>query len=102
MRLPEKIRYKLMQAIRESFGPVPVILYGSRVDDAKLGGDIDIALQTDIPSSEFEKKRIQLLTTLTLADFELPLDLVQYHSAMNPLLKAEIDSEGFLLSTTEP
>jgi len=44
---------------------------------------------------------LQLLTTLTLADFELPLDLVQYHPAMNPLLKEEIDSEGLLLTTTD-
>ncbi len=55
MRLPEKIRRTLLQAILDSYGPVPVILYESRVNDSKLGGDIDITLQTDIPASEFEK-----------------------------------------------
>jgi predicted nucleotidyltransferase len=97
MRLPEALKTELISSIYSVFGPVPILLYGSRVHDEKRGGDIDIAIQVDVPPAEFEQKRISLLTILTRKDFPLPVDIVQYYPAMAELLKNEIDREGIRL-----
>jgi predicted nucleotidyltransferase len=48
MRLREKDRLTIKQAAREVFGDdVVVRLFGSRVDDALKGGDIDLHLEID-------------------------------------------------------
>ncbi|AEJ19476.1 nucleotidyltransferase family protein [Gracilinema caldarium] len=98
MRIPESLKRELVASIHRFFGPVPIIIFGSRVHDEKRGGDIDIALKIDIPPAEFEQKRIELLAHLTRKSFPLPLDLVQYGPSLPPLLRQEIDREGVLLN----
>ncbi|PKY10191.1 DNA polymerase beta [Acidithiobacillus marinus] len=53
MRLsPEQVAI-IRQAAQESFGPEARIwLFGSRVDDSKRGGDIDLLIQVDKLSAE--------------------------------------------------
>jgi predicted nucleotidyltransferase len=97
VRLPQTLRTRLLAAVRASYGDIPVYLYGSRTDDLKKGGDIDLALSCNIPATEFQSKRIAILMQLTRQDFELPVDIVQYSNTMDPLLKSEIDSQGILL-----
>ncbi len=100
MRLPETLKTELLSSIQTVFGPVRVLLFGSRLYDEKTGGDIDIAIQVDEPNSEFEQKRIQLLALLLRRDFPLPVDIVRYGSGMPELLKAEIDREGVVIWET--
>ncbi|MHB8266261.1 MAG: hypothetical protein ACYDC7_10125 [Acidithiobacillus ferrivorans] len=49
MRLsPEQIN-QIRQSAAESFGPeARVWLFGSRVDDSKLGGDVDLLVESDL------------------------------------------------------
>lgn len=51
MRLNDYQRKSLREAVREFLPDARVLLYGSRTDDAKRGGDIDILVLTeqDIP-----------------------------------------------------
>jgi predicted nucleotidyltransferase len=50
MRLSKAQSEKIKQAANELFGhPVEVILFGSRVDDSKRGGDVDIMVRTTMP-----------------------------------------------------
>jgi predicted nucleotidyltransferase len=51
MRLSEFERQTLIQAAQDSFGQqVQLRLYGSRVDDARRGGDIDLLVE--VPMSD--------------------------------------------------
>jgi len=58
MRLTEFEQKMIKKAFRESFGEGKIYLFGSRVDDTKRGGDIDLYL---VPlnrcDNEREKKR---------------------------------------------
>ena len=90
-----------MEAANRSFGKCEVILFGSRVDDTKRGGDFDIAIKADIDIKEFKKARIQFFKTLLLQDLDLPIDLIHYPSASD-LLRQEIDSKGVQLPMHTP
>ena len=58
MRLSNKIINLLQRNIIMTFGDVNIYLYGSRTDDTKKGGDIDIAIDTDLSRQNFSKKEI--------------------------------------------
>jgi len=90
MRLSNKMKDILLHAAKESFGDVDIFLFGSRVDDSRRGGDIDIAIKTDLEKEEFNKKRLQFQTLLFRLDFEIPVDVVQLTDTMNELLKLEV------------
>jgi predicted nucleotidyltransferase len=54
MRLTDKERQFIKKAFYETFKDGKIYLFGSRVDDTKRGGDIDLYL---CPSQQFEKER---------------------------------------------
>ncbi len=78
MRLAPRIQNILKNAIFKSFGDVHVYLFGSRVDDSKKGGDIDLAVDVDLPHDEFRKKKIAFFTSLARINFDMKVDLVPY------------------------
>ena len=59
---------------KEIYGDVDVFLFGSRIDDSKKGGDIDLFIEIDEPSSL--EKEIKFLTKLERAGIERKVDLV--------------------------
>ncbi|MGA9046618.1 nucleotidyltransferase domain-containing protein [Sulfuricurvum sp.] len=97
MRLPETLKSPILKAIYESFGNVEIYLFGSRTDDTKQGGDIDIAIRTDMTRERFRKHKIAFVTMLMRMGFDLKIDLVQYNDSMDTLLKSEIQSKGIKL-----
>jgi len=54
MRLDKKQRYALEKALEVVNGEV--YIFGSRVDDTKMGGDIDILIFSEDDSFELSKK----------------------------------------------
>ncbi|MBK1633596.1 hypothetical protein CKO31_23195 [Thiohalocapsa halophila] len=49
MRLDPATIAPVVQAVRESFGDTAQVwLFGSRTDDGKRGGDIDLYIETDL------------------------------------------------------
>jgi predicted nucleotidyltransferase len=97
MRLPETLKSSILKAIRDSFGDVEIYLFGSRTDDTKRGGDIDIAIRSDMSRQHFRKHKIAFVSLLMRMGFDLKIDLVQYHDAMDGLLKSEIQKKGIRL-----
>ncbi len=90
MRLPKYIKNELLNAANSAFGNVTLLLFGSRVDDSKRGGDFDIAVLCDLSKQEFKKAKVEFFKYLLMKDLDLPIDIVHYKSA-NELLKREID-----------
>ena len=59
----------------EHFGRPPR-LFGSRLDDSRRGGDIDLLVVTDLAPAEAAVRRIDLLADLWLALGERKIDIV--------------------------
>ncbi len=93
MRLQKRILDKLETALHHSFGDVNVYLFGSRVDNTKKGGDIDIAIQSDISREEFRKNKVKFLRYLLSDGFDFPIDVVNYNTK-DELLKNQIMTTG--------
>jgi predicted nucleotidyltransferase len=90
MRVSNYLKSEIKQACKNAFGECELILFGSRVDDGKKGGDFDIAVVKDIDKESFKKAKVQFFKYLLLKDLDLPIDLVLYNKA-NELLKNEIN-----------
>jgi len=90
MRLSKYIKEQFLYASEEAFGSSKLILFGSRTDDSKKGGDFDIAVTLKISRDEFKKAKVKFFKYLMLRDLDLPIDLVNYELASD-LLKQEID-----------
>ena len=90
MRLSPYLKHKLKEASQEAFANAKIILFGSRIDDAKQGGDFDLAVVGDMDKEHFKKAKVKFFKYLMLQDLDLPIDLVLYNRA-NTLLKKEID-----------
>lgn len=80
MRLEKLTIDKLKNAVQNSFGDVNIYLFGSRVDDSKKGGDIDIAIDANLSRVEFRKKKAKFISNLLKNDFELKIDVVNYNT----------------------
>ena len=75
MRLTDAERQAIRSAGMRHFGQVPR-LFGSRLDDSRRGGDIDLLIQTDLAPAEAALRRIDLLADLWLALGERKIDIV--------------------------
>ncbi|MGE4511813.1 MAG: nucleotidyltransferase domain-containing protein [Sulfurimonadaceae bacterium] len=74
MRLSNKEVHIIREKIRAIFGDAVVYLFGSRVDDTKEGGDIDLYIIPKIKEELFTKK-IKIKTILEDALYK-PVDIV--------------------------
>jgi predicted nucleotidyltransferase len=97
MRLSETLKSSILKAIQASFGNVEIYLFGSRTDDTKRGGDIDIAIRTEMTRENFRKHKIAFVSLLMRMGLDLKIDLVQYNDSMDALLKSEIQNQGIRL-----
>lgn len=81
MRLEKSVINKIKSAVEYSFGTVEVYLFGSRIDDSKKGGDIDIAIKSESMSrEEFRKHKVKFMAYMTKIGFDFPIDIVNYNT----------------------
>jgi len=67
----------IKEAIRRRFrGKGRIILFGSRTDDAKRGGDIDILVESDEPLEEGVRHKLEALSDLHRGLGDRKIDLV--------------------------
>ena len=93
MRLSNKEIEIIHEKIEAVFGDAVVYLFGSRVDDEKSGGDIDLYIIPDLKEGLFRKK-MKIKTILEDALYK-PVDIVLARNA-NRLIEIEA-SKGLRL-----
>ena len=97
MRLSQRIKDKLYKAVLNSFGDVPVYLFGSRVDNAAVGGDIDLAIDVELERTQFRRKKAIFGAQLIRLGFtEIEVDVVSY-KPKDELLAKEIKNTAIRL-----
>lgn len=89
MRLSNRLKKLLINCILESYGEVDVYLFGSRTDNSKKGGDIDLAVDVDLTREEFKQQKIKFIMTMIKQGLEVKVDIVPYKSH-DKLLTEEI------------
>ena len=86
-----RIKSYQIQVIKSSFKKVfsngKIFLFGSRVDDFRKGGDIDLFIETDDKDNLFEKK-IKFLAQVKKAIGEQKIDVV-FNEDKNRLIEIE-------------
>lgn len=78
MRISEQQRSVIKQSVQDVFGQgATVRLFGSRADDSKRGGDIDLYVEVDGTDLAIDKKASMLFSKICqkIGD-ELPIDIV--------------------------
>ncbi|WP_297485916.1 nucleotidyltransferase domain-containing protein [Ferrovum sp.] len=78
MRITETQRAAILDSVMETFGTDAVVrLFGSRADDSKRGGDIDLYVEVnhDIPDARAKIAAVYTKICSKLGD-ELPIDII--------------------------
>jgi predicted nucleotidyltransferase len=78
MRLTPDQQQAIGDTVREVFGPAATVrLFGSRIDDTRRGGDIDLLVQTDLrdPAAALDAK-LDLLIRLKRRIGDRRIDIV--------------------------
>ena len=77
MRVSENAVTVFKHAIQAAFSrDSRVILFGSRVDDRKRGGDIDLMVVSDLERTDMETARIAAITKIQMDLGEQKIDLI--------------------------
>ncbi len=77
MRLSHFQVKKIKEAVRSSFGKESsVYLFGSRTDDNKKGGDIDLLIITSSEGTDLEWKKGAAVTEIQLSIGDQKIDLL--------------------------
>lgn len=98
MRISEFEKEIIINAIRKNFNEVKkIILFGSRIDDSKRGGDIDVLLLT--PDDDTFIKKIHALTDMQLRLGEQRIDLLTANAEDERLIVKKGKEEGLVLWT---
>ena len=99
MRLTDEQVKIIKTAVINNFGgEAKVRLFGSRVDDTKRGGDIDLFIDADLPADQMFLRKINTLTELQLKLGERKIDIITFNSNnagnTRPLIVQEALSNG--------
>jgi predicted nucleotidyltransferase len=99
MRLRQEQAEIIRRAVHEVFGPgTEVLLFGSRVDDSKRGGDIDLLIRPDAAfAEELLRKKIRLLGKLEHDLGERKIDIVIEHPGQSRAIERIARETGIKL-----
>ena len=84
MRLTDKEVEAIEESFRNTFQSGSVRLFGSRVDNEKRGGDIDLYIETE-DRQNLARKKIDFLVTLKRRIGERKIDVVISGSQQRPI-----------------
>ncbi len=86
MRLSEHERQEIREAAIRHFGVAPR-LFGSRLDEHRQGGDIDLLIETRLPPEQAVRRKLDLLADLWQRLGERKIDLVLDDGSDQPILR---------------
>ncbi len=89
MRLKDLEQTAILSAVKELDGNARVYLFGSRVDDSKKGGDIDLLVLSDILTRD-NKRAIKIKLNELLG--EQKIDLVLAADDSDPFVKIALET----------
>lgn len=77
MRLSEKERTAIKKALHKHFeSTARAYLFGSRIDDQKRGGDIDLLIETRLQGEELIVAKLRAMSDVQLAIGDRKIDIV--------------------------
>lgn len=102
MRFEGYLKRLIVQLAVDAWGrDSKLYLFGSRVDATKLGGDINLAIDCNLPSEEFLSRKRQFKRELILKNIEFPIDIIQLNTLESELLLSEIKKTAVQLYPSE-
>jgi len=97
MRLKQDEIEYIKKSAMECFGEdVKVYLFGSRIDDSKKGGDIDLYIETDY-TEDILRKKIKMLGLLEKGLGEQKIDIIVNNFSTEKLIFSVAKTEGIAL-----
>jgi predicted nucleotidyltransferase len=97
MRLSQENIFLIKNSVKEIFDEnSKVFLFGSRTDDQKKGGDIDLYIETQIKNDLLQKK-LKLINTLHKILGEQKIDIVINNFTSNKYIYEVAKHEGIQL-----
>jgi predicted nucleotidyltransferase len=96
VRLSESMRQVIKSLIQEAFGPADLYLFGSRADDSRVGGDIDLAVDLTLNHDEFRRRKCDFLAKMLRRGYDIAIDVVPYNPD-NVLFREEIHKNAIKL-----
>jgi len=96
MRLNKKYIKAIKETVQSRFSEAKIYLFGSRVDDTKKGGDIDLYVEVDKKPHFLDKP--QILAEIKKKIKEQKIDLVfNYPNKKEELIDKKAKQNGVLL-----
>jgi len=97
MRLNEKSAATIKEAAKTYFDEnTRVYLFGSRADDSKKGGDIDLYVETEV-SGNLLKRKLRMLAMLHKVLGEQKIDIVVKRAGSKRYIDEIAQNEGIAL-----
>lgn len=77
MRLSDYERSAIKEAVAQHFGPdARVYLFGSRTDDSKRGGDIDLLVETGLKGEDLVMAKLRAMSAIQRRIGDRKIDVV--------------------------
>ncbi len=95
MRITEEEKVKIKSIINKAHPHAKIYLFGSRTDDSKRGGDIDILI-LDEEKISFEEK-LDIIVDLNIEIGEQKYDVVTFGNQEHSAFKSHILNTAILL-----
>jgi len=77
MRLTPTVQHTIKTTAAEIFGAeAKISLFGSRTDDTRKGGDIDLLVELSSPQPEVQRKRLSFVARLQQRLGDQPIDVL--------------------------
>lgn len=97
MRLSQNQIAAILKTKEAFFPRAKIYLFGSRIDDSRNGGDIDLYILSEESVLNSVKKRIEFLVMLKSLIGEQRIDVVLAAQSQNRLIDRIVKKEGILL-----